>query len=366
MPVVIGMKLKEHNAISLSDFGLKNYGNRLQSYAVLSIMASFGVRGTVAAQVERPSVWRLKDALKMLTPSKVWPRKKRYASFRKFAKRYTPYKVMSLTEMQDVFSQYDVAVIGSDQVWSPTFIGRWSDPSAFFLPKIDSSRKMTLSPSIGLASIPTELEETYAKGLASFNRLSIREDSGAAIIKAVSGKEAVVLADPTMAVPASEWRTLADYSYCPEDGYILTYYLGEGLEAVTALVEEYAKESSLRIVNILDENDKYYDAGPSEFIGLIDRARYVVTDSFHGTVFSMLMHTPFCTIRRTDSIGSEMFSRIETLSKKIGIWDRVIDGTEDALAGEIGDWGGIDVAIAHERDCVLEFVKEELSRIGLV
>lgn len=235
----------------------------------------------------------------------------------------------------------------------------------FFLVEMPASKKIALSPSIGLTSIPADMEQVYLDGLRSFSRVSVREDAGARIIEQVSGMKAEVLADPTVGVKAKIWRDIADYSFCPDADYILTYYLGNGLESLTAKISEYAEAHSLKIVNLMDKNERYFDSGPAEFIGLIDRAHYVITDSFHGSVFAMLLHTPFNVIRRTDAIGSKMFSRIETLTNKFGCRNRIIDGEDCMLNVDNINWEAIDECVASEREKILNYMAEELVRCGL-
>ena len=354
-------------ALIVTIMNLNNYGNRLQSFAVHELLRSFGISGTsMVLCADRTVVQRIKDTARRIVSRRLRKRGIRYERFRRFTDSYAPFKFIEAKQLSKYVNASDLVVFGSDQVWSPLFLKDESDPTAFFMPNVALNKKIALSPSIGQPNIPDYMEPMYAAGLQSFARLSVREDAGAQIIKQVSGMDAEVLADPTIAVKADIWRTIANYEFCPDAPYLLIYQLGDKTDEVMTKVLEYAKEHSLDIVDLMDKESGYYDIGPAEFIGLIDNASYVLTDSFHGSIFSILLHTPFCMLRRVGEGWQNMFSRMETLADKFGCWDRIIDDSDETLPTANIDWESIDSNIAFERGKILDYMAEELVRCGLV
>ena len=96
------------------------------------------------------------------------------------------------------------------------------------------------------------------------------------------------------------------------------------------------------------------DAGPAEFIDLIDHASYVVTDSFHAAVFSSILHTPLTIVHREG--GASMFSRLEQLSEMLGIEEKVYGSPAYDLA-KAGDYEGVGEVIARERERFMGYLK---------
>ena len=96
------------------------------------------------------------------------------------------------------------------------------------------------------------------------------------------------------------------------------------------------------------------DAGPAEFIDLIDHATHVVTDSFHAAVFSSILHTPLTIVHREG--GASMFSRLEQLSEMLGIEEKVYGSPSYDLA-KADDYEGVDEAIDRERKRFMEYLE---------
>ena len=130
--------------------------------------------------------------------------------------------------------------------------------------------------------------------------------------------------DPSFLLERSEWDSIAQEADDEPDGeYILTYFLGRHGQALHNSIKNYADALGLKILNV---NGTYYEQdqifpSPQSFVRLIRDARAVFTDSFHGSVFSILMGTPFVVFERPDrprdsSGRSDQFFRIEQLLNK--------------------------------------------------
>ena len=171
--------------------------------------------------------------------------------------------------------------------------------------------------------------------------MSVREDTGVKLVKELSDKEAKLVCDPTLLLTKKEWEEIETPGRIIKDKYILCYFLGKNIQH-RKFVERLKKETGYKIVSLnhADEYVKYsdiyaditpYDIGPKEWINLIKNAEYVCTDSFHGTVFSILFNKVFFDFRRYNSKNKNSTnSRIDSLLKIAGISnERILSGTED-------------------------------------
>lgn len=353
-------------ALVISHFGFVNYGQRLQSVAVVEMLRSFGIESTVAAPYKH--VWKdyLLDFARRSFPVKSLQRTVRYRRFYRFVSHYTPYKRMSFDSALDEAQQYGCCVIGSDQVWSPYFLARKQRPELYFLPDVPGEKKIALAPSFGVDAVPSEMKDFFKNGLRSFDRLSVREEAGARIIKNLVGVEATVLPDPTLGIQADRWREMASYSLCPKENYLLTYYLGDWNPRLLRTIESFASDNGLAIVHLMDREALVHSAGPAEFLGLIDAADYYVTDSFHGTALASILNTPFCVTKRVDSHGRDMFDRVDTLLASLGLEDRSWLYDSNPLPSNDVDWDGVNNKVALCRSKLHVYLQEELKRCRLL
>lgn len=217
-------------------------------------------------------------------------------------------------------NQYVYFVCGSDQIWNPYYP---QNSMIDFLRFAPATKRVAYAPSFGVSHIPENKVELYKKWLSEIPNLSVREEQGAAIIKKLTGREVTVLADPTLMLNKDEWLAIAKKpSIYIEQKYILTYFLGNQTKEYRKAICEIAEIFSCRVINLLDIREfESYTVDPAEFIYLINRAKLVCTDSFHGAVFAIIMRTNFIVFDRVED-GHSMHSRLETLLKKFGMENR--------------------------------------------
>lgn len=294
-----------------------NYGNLLQNYAVQSVFSKLGYQATTIQWHEyyddieyKIEKYVEKIRKKNIKIAVLEASKKR--NFSKFKKKYINVKKIDIEKLDS--NMYDYYSVGSDQVWNPTW---YNDvrKNMYLLSFAENKKKICMAPSFGIDYIPKEWENWFTINLSSFKYLSAREEKGIEIIKALTGKNASVVIDPTMMIDKDEWAEIMKppRNFQCKDKYILTYFLG-GIDKNTELeIYEIARKNSCRIVNLLDtKQSNIFISGPSEFIYLIANAALVFTDSFHASVFSFLFNRPFLVYNR-NSGGDSMNSRIETL-----------------------------------------------------
>lgn len=224
--------------------------------------------------------------------------------------------------------QYDYLITGSDQVWNPYARARKEDTFLTFMPP---ERRIAYAASFGISEIPQEWKAKYAKWLSEMHAISVREERGAEIVKELTGRDVPVLVDPTLLLTPEEWNRVAQKPRWldVEKKYILLYFLSEMPKAARETVQRLAAEKHLEIIDLMDwRNLDWYTSDPAEFVYLIAHADLIYTDSFHGTVFSILYNRSFVICdRQIRNKKQGMNSRIDTLLGLFHLEDRF--GTEE-------------------------------------
>lgn len=264
-------------------------------------------------------------------------RTKKYNEFKRLFNLSRSCKTYNdLTELAK--EKYSDVIVGSDQLWLPVNVV--SDYYTLnWVP--DSINKISYSTSFGVSSIPKKYNELYTKFLKKINNLSVREESGVKLIKDISNIDAKLVCDPTILLPKEEWDKIATSVRRYKEKYILCYFLGNNTEH-RKFAERLKKETGYKIVSLnhADEYVKYsdafcdyapYDIGPCEFLNLIKNAEYILTDSFHCTVFSIIYNKLFFDFRRMNNNSKiSTNSRLDSLLNVAGIKkERILSGKED-------------------------------------
>ena len=327
--------------------GYHNYGNKLQNYALQESIKKLGFDvATVIISLPREKRKHIVDKISKLFTidgqKKIFNRicklikyyfnksleDKRIKVFKSFSNEYLlemfyDYNNETLTYLANKF---DFFITGSDQVWNPIYK---NELPIYFLTFCRPNQRLSYAPSFGQATIPKEYEDKYRAWLSEMKALSVREESGAKIIKDLTGRDAPVVVDPTLLISKEHWLSIAKKaSNRPDDDYILTYFLGKVSAETKKQIKYFSKKYKMRVISLADLNDKdTYVAGPSEFIDYINSASILLTDSFHGVVFSISLEKPFIVYER---LGSSMYSRIETLLDVFNLKSREIRNIKNA------------------------------------
>lgn len=335
-----------------------NYGNRLQNYAVTSIYKGLGYLPESLELADRPNIERvLRSAYQQLRGTGRPPKPEdlmaegRIGAYRRFNANMPTRYIEG--EPRAFAGEYDLFSTGSDQVWNPGYMVYNED--WYLLEFCRPEQRIALAASIGVDRVKPRSGRRIARAVAEFRGLSVREGRAAEIIAESGGPRATVVCDPTLVLAAEEWRAIADDCLTPVAPYVFTYLLGGvGGEASDAL-REVTRGGCVSVVPLTDrQKPGEPDAGPAEFISLIDNAAHVVTDSFHAAVFSSILHTPLTIVHREG--GASMFSRLEQLSQTLGIEEKVYGSPAYDLA-RAGEYEGVDEAIERERARFMGYLK---------
>ena len=317
-------------------YGNKNFGNRLQNYAVQRYFECMGYQTETFRYKEYLSVVRsichciailVHFLLRSTKSEKARLVKKRVNLVREntiesFTSDYIhsgPH-IKGYRFPRSIKSNYDFFVTGSDQVWH-CWGGSRRELNYFFLRFADAHQRMTIVPSFGFDEFPKKLRSTFKKGLLGFKYLSVREERGAELIKELTQKEATVLLDPTMLIDTEEWwKIMRKPNQYRNENYILVYALSGFNGEIRETICNYAEKMSAQIIDLMDEHNDYYShTRPDEFLYWVSHAQLIVTDSFHACVFSILFHRPFIVTERSEYKG--MSSRIDTLLDRFEMGD---------------------------------------------
>ena len=264
--------------------------------------------------------------------------------------------IYSHETIQQCNSNYEIFICGGDQIWNGEMVGEHLD--VYTLQFVNQGlKKIAYSPSVAISHMSKQVEDCLGKGLLGIDRISVREKRSLDILKRLSDKKIEVVVDPVLLLTKSEW--LEQSRPAKINGkYILCYLLGDSITQRKA-VEIISKRLKLRIVtfpHILVNNVrkcdlffgdiKDYTSGPRQFLDLINNAEFVITDSFHACVFSMIFETPFIVFERNKpSEKGNMNSRIYDFLEEYHLENQLVNVEKAMNLSRIPE---VDYSFAHE------------------
>lgn len=234
----------------------------------------------------------------------------------------------SIGKLYDYMPDYDIYLTGSDQVFNVQ--SKYSD--LFYQTfRTNGGIKAAYAPSFGTSDFSEEYKEKIQNQVRDFNFLSCREDDGASMLTEVVGKRIPRVLDPTLLLNKEQWSKMMICPRCKEK-YLLVYDLNGGQRLIDIAIP-IAKQNGWKIWCITQHTDIRYkgsdklifDAGPREFVGLFSQAQYVVTDSFHGTAFSIIFEKDFNTFIAIPRASR----RIVSLLAECGMSGRIIKADKE-------------------------------------
>lgn len=351
-----------------------NYGGILQAYALQTTLERMGHTVTLLEPKPKrlhhplamPLVYMRRALRKYFFRDDVEvfrspvQRTRRYTDV--FIKRYIHVKLVK--EWEALYLKYDAFVVGSDQIWRPKF--------CYFLAHafLDFTEGHAVKRIAYAASFGTEANEYTAQQIElcrplaqRFDTISTREDSGVALCQELFGVKAVQMIDPTLLLSTSDYITLVQETDTPKSkGNLMVYVLDE-TQKITDSINTLAVGKGLTPFRTNSKVENY-NAPIRERIqppveqwlqGFCD-ADFVITDSFHACVFSILFHKPFVCIGN-EGRGS---SRFTSLLKMFHLEHRLVSSLEDFVDTPI-NWDEVDAILAAKRAEAMEFLTEALT-----
>lgn len=305
-----------------------NHGARLQCYALVRYLQRQGHDVTVIdyrpCYMRGPRLWywpgsSIKEWAKLFLQI---PNRKcavrRHQCFDEFSKKYIPLTRVynSIDELRQDPPEADMYVAGSDQIWNTTF-PNGTDPGYYLDFGDKSVRRESFAASFATEDIVPSARDFVKDNLKRFDKITVREQSALKILEKL-GYQGSLQDDPVFLLSAQEWNEIADGTGEGEN-YVLVYdfYNDDNIksEAFRVAQERNAKIYAICPVELPYADKNFVFSGPEIFVSLIKNAAYVVSNSFHGTVFAMIYNVPFKVVNRPDGLNVRMHDLLERYAK---------------------------------------------------
>ena len=344
----------------LCNYYIRNYGSVLQSYATFITLKSIDNNVEVIRYKNRSSFKAkleiaLRIRLKYLMNIKMVKNKLRKVFkgdhdyidiLTRRGEKFDQFNALFLDFTNEFGSIEDVCkslekdkyiIIGSDQLWGPEDI-ICDYHTLNWVP--EGVSKIAYATSFGVSELPCYLKERTKVFLNKMDMISCRETAGVEIIKNLLGQSVPQVCDPTLLLSRKKWDEIASERKIVDEPYIFVFFIGDN-PIQRKRVATLRGATGYKIVSIqhLDQyipSDEHFaditvnDASPQEFISLIKQAEYVVTDSFHATIFSVIYEKRFLTFNRYESNSSgSRNSRIDSICNKLGLNERRCNPDDD-------------------------------------
>lgn len=320
-----------------------NYGSILQAYATQKIFEKKGHTPIIIDYItEQRTIKRLLTAptfnnykgLKLLCYKimRAFSLLLKEISFGFFIKKHLNLssKYISANDLEHNPPDADIYVTGSDQTWNSKY--NEGVDRGFYLDFIPPDKKrIAFVSSFGATKLNIEEIKTIKQYLSRYSAISVREDSAKEILESIGINNAVCLIDPTLQIDKKEWEELANKRLVKEPYLILMLLYSED-NGATEIAKRIATKKKLKLVKLSWDLIKkppvdklMTHRSPADFLSLFKYAEFVVTNSFHGTAFSINFEKQFVTIPR-----NEFNSRIESLLRLTRLTDRLVSTYRDA------------------------------------
>jgi len=346
------MKKRDRIAVDTL-YSINNYGNLLQNYAVTVVLCELGFD---PINVVNKYPFQTLLYMAYILVKKGYCEYSRLRTFYSFRKRYM--KDDLIKNKINAGKKYKFVLCGSDQIWNP----EWAGTPFHFATFVPPDKRISYAASFGTSEISKRRRDEYKKYLTEMKAISVREDAGARIIREISGREATILIDPTMMLYSKQWRIVSKKpKFIPDKKYVLTYFLGDKDSEKDMYIQGICDKYGYELIKLeeMSHNMYWYKTGPSEFLWLIDHCELLCTDSFHGSVFSILLDKPFIVFDRTDKNAS-MNSRIDTLLSKLELnHKRFSNQSYDHLFDH--NYGHVEAILGAEREKATRYLKTSLN-----
>lgn len=258
---------------------------------------------------------------------------------------------------------YDVYVTGSDQVWNSASTDGLS--AYYFLDFVRGRKKVSYAASISNKELNTEEREQINHYLKDFSAISVREYQAVELLGEVCEKEIELVLDPTFLLTLQQWNQLAVESNIEiQERYLLIYMLGDVPE-IMKLAKQIAEQKKLKIVKFgwdfvcLRDVDYNISFGkPQDFVTLFKNAEYVITNSFHGTAFSINFNKNFLSIP-----SSKNNPRFISILELMGLKDRLYGKNNEIIKYlENIDYSKVNLKLNFWREKSLKFIDQNILR----
>ncbi len=281
-----------------------------------------------------------------------------HTRFTGFRKQYIT-DLPPLRELTKIKDKYDLFVTGSDQVFNPRITG--FDDNYFLSFSSDISKNVSYAASFGFEAKDLSLKEKtfICKNLKHLKHLSVREQKGAEIIRAVAGRPTQVHIDPTLLLTQTQWQPLTKLPV--REHYVLLYLMHKDKDLIN-FAQRLATAKGCELLYISSMPDiknrvpaKHLTPTPQEWLGLFAKAEYVVTNSFHGLAFSINFNKTFFVGKLPASWPAN--SRLDNLLNITNLHSRIYTDFAKNYDAII-NWTSVNKILEDERQKALSYLQE--------
>lgn len=324
----------------------KNYGGIMQAWALQQVLKRMGHEVvTIDRQPDQPNMAYKAARLAYRVGMKAIGKRKAPINFEKHLPTILQHTrsfidqhitmsepLYSTQQLRDHFDRenYDAVIVGSDQTWRPKYSPNIYN---FFLDFLEDKEILRIAYASSFGVDEWEYTEKQTKRCAElakkFDAISVREDSAIGLCKKHLGVEAVHVLDPTLLLEKEIYQSLLNFHSTSLGSEGIYSYILDRSSEKKALLNNYAKAFDTKVFNSQPEKDfyhwssndtsKYVMPSPKDWIEGFYKGEYVVTDSFHGTVFSLVFQKPFTALGNM----ARGVSRFHSVLNKLDLLDRL-------------------------------------------
>lgn len=372
------MKLRKRAAIITLPLG-ENYGGILQAYSLQKIVHSLGI-DVVTASIPKQSRLKLlakriaKTALHIMKPNISNMTSKDILTKTEKTRQFVNKYIKTIDEKRLYGDNFDAYIVGSDQVWRAKYVNIVDYMLGFATAKAGAV-KISYAASFGKDNLNeyrnSDIKES-SKLAKNFNGISVRERSGVKLAEKHWGVKALHHVDPTMLVPKKQYDSLikSNQNTCRPDGKLFVYILDRSSEK-EKIVEKTSQLLGLKSFGFMPPStnsrrtfrnnpEKYKLPLVEQWLRSFRDADFVVTDSFHGCVFSIIYNKPFIAIGNK----SRGLSRFTSLLELFDLENRLISSQSEmneCLVSSNIDWRKVNAVLKNEQRRSRKYLKENLN-----
>ena len=357
-----------------------NYGSLLQSYATQKAIEKIGHESEIIDYTRYEE--RYESLANTLVKGKKWDKNillrtiyimiqkpnytkmyKKFKSYRKNFLKETEKEYGSLEELENNKPIADVYCSGSDQIWGK--IGTANYDGAYFLEFARNEKCIAYASSFGKTKLNEQLEQKLDFLLKKYSTILVREKSAKEILQERNFENVEQVLDPTFLLTKKEWSELAKKSKKKiKEKYVLVYQLHDN-KKFDEYAKKIAKEKKLKLFrispslyHIARSGKLVYLPDQYEFLNYFENAEYILTDSFHATVFSIIFNKKFIDILPLNNTGT----RIESILQLLGIENRILKNYDDFnLIDGLIDYDKVNYKIEKEREKSYTLLKRAIE-----
>lgn len=353
-----------------------NYGSILQAYATQKAIEKLGHESEIINYVRYDEQGKnISDT--MLRRNKKWNSNiilrsiykilqtpvynGTYKAFEKFRNGFLKESEQLYSSDEDLrmLPEADVYCTGSDQVWG--IIGNVDYDKNYFLDFASGKKCISYAASFGKSDLSEKLKQDLSNLLKKYSSVLVREKSAKELLGNFGVKAEQVL-DPTLLLNKEEWEKVTDNSI-KDTGYVLIYQLHNN-KKLEKYAKEFADRTGRKLIRIsvswlymFKSGKLVYLPTPGEFLGYFKNCDYVITDSFHATVFSIIFNKEF-----VDVLPKGTGTRIVSLLEILGLENRVVDDYNDfSIIDKMIDYTLVKKKLKQEQIKSLELLKDSIE-----